>query len=47
MPLSISCELNFVDAIKIVTDGTVRHEAVSISDIDLTLRIVKERQPII
>ncbi len=47
MPLSNSRELNFVDAIKIITDGTDRHDAVSTSDTDLTLRIVKERQPIL
>jgi hypothetical protein len=43
---SNSCELKFVDAIKNVADGTVRHEAVSADNSDLTLRIVKERQTI-
>jgi hypothetical protein len=43
---SNSCELKFVDAIKNVAGGTVRHEAVSAGNSDLTLRIVKERQAI-
>ena len=46
--LQNSCELIFGDAIKNVADGTVRHEAVSVDNSDIsTLRIVKERQPIL
>jgi hypothetical protein len=34
------------DAIKIITDGTVYQEILSVSNADSTLQIVKEQQPI-
>jgi hypothetical protein len=34
------------DAIKIVADGTVYQEILSVSNADSTLQIVKEQQPI-
>ena len=46
MPSFKSCELKSVDAIKNVTGATERHEAFYAGNSDLTLRIVKEQQPI-
>ena len=35
------------DAIKIIADGTVYQEILSVSNADSTLQIVKEQQPIL
>ena len=48
IPKQFLAQLKFyVDAIKIVADGTVHQEMLSVDNADSTLQIVKEQQPIL
>ena len=46
VPFNNSCELMSVDAIKIVTGASMHYDVLTPTISDLTLRIVKEPQPI-
>jgi hypothetical protein len=47
MPIFKSCELKSVDAIKLLPAARNAMKRISAGNSDLTLRIVKEQQPII